>query len=104
MGAAHPLVKTALFGEDPNWGQILAAIGRSGIRLLPNAINLQLNRVPLVKDGLRIGSHAEKRAQQIMKRKQYSIRATLGRGPGFSHIWTTDLSCQYIEINSSYPS
>lgn len=102
--ATSPLVKTALFGEDPNWGRILAAIGRSGIRLLPNAISLRLNGVPLVKYGLRIGPHAEKRAQRIMKRKQYSIRATLGRGPGFSHIWTTDLSFQYIEINSSYPS
>jgi len=102
--ATSPLVKTALFGEDPNWGRILAAIGRSGIRLTPDTINLWFNRVLLVKAGEGIGPHAEKRAQRIMKQKQYSIRATLGRGPGFYHIWTTDLSFHYIKINSTYPS
>lgn len=102
--ATSALVKTALFGEDPNWGRVLAAIGRSLVRLSPNTIDLWFNNIPVVRAGIGIGPHAEKQAQQVMKRQCLLMTISLGKGPGMHRIWTTDFSYDYIKINASYTS
>ncbi len=102
--ATSVLVKTALFGEDPNWGRVLAAIGRSAVPLSPNAIGLWFNNIPVVRAGVGIGPHVEKQAQRIMQRQHFTMTVALGKGPGVYRIWTTDLSYEYIKINASYPS
>ena len=102
--ATSLLVKTALFGEDPNWGRIVAAIGRSGPVIKTTALNLTFNGVPIVKNGRGLDSAYERKIHQIMKKKAYTITATVGKGPGVSRIWTTDLSYDYVKINASYRS
>ena len=100
--ATSLLVKTALFGEDPNWGRILAAAGRAGIGFQPSKLSLQFNDVPVVKNGQGVGSRADRRAQRIMRKKEYAVTLTVGTQPGTARIWTTDLSCDYVNINAAY--
>ena len=98
------LVKTALFGEDPNWGRIMAAIGRSGSVIHTPALNLAFDGIHIVKNGRGLDTTQEQKVQQIMKKKAFTITATVGKGPGFSRVWTTDLSYDYVRINASYRS
>jgi glutamate N-acetyltransferase/amino-acid N-acetyltransferase len=100
--AESPLVKTAFFGEDPNWGRVLAALGRSGASLDPYRVDLFLDSVHWVKDGIDNGREAE--ARQVMRRRSYSLTALLGRGDAEASVLTCDLSRGYVEINGSYRS
>jgi glutamate N-acetyltransferase/amino-acid N-acetyltransferase len=102
--ATSNLVKTALFGEDANWGRIMAAIGRSGVRVDPSRISLRFDEVAMVKNGQSLGVQAEHRLSKVFKRKEFTIRADLRLGRGVSEIWTTDLSVDYVKINASYRS
>jgi glutamate N-acetyltransferase/amino-acid N-acetyltransferase len=98
------LVKTAFFGEDANWGRIIAAIGQAGIPLNPERIGLCFNGVPVVKEGKGAGPAAEQRISRIMRRKEYTISVDLGLGSSTARLWTTDLSFDYVKINASYRS
>lgn len=98
------LVKTALFGEDANWGRIMAAIGRSGVRVVPQKIGLAIGGVPIVKGGVGLGWPAEQRLARVMRRKEFTIDVDLGLGSGAWRLWTTDLSYDYVRINASYRS
>jgi len=103
--AHSPLVKTALFASDPNWGRILAAVGRSGIAKLDiTGVNLFLDELCIVRGGGVDADYAEDKGQVIMNREEITIRVELGRGNVSTSIWTTDLSYEYIRINAEYRS
>jgi len=98
------LVKTALFGEDANWGRVMAAIGRSGVPLNPSKVAVSFGGVPMVRKGVGLGLGAEARIAQVFKRKEFTITVGLGLGRHRAHLWTTDLSFDYVRINASYRS
>lgn len=101
--AESPLVKTALFASDPNWGRILAAIGRSGIQGLDTSrINIFLNDVQIVQDGGRAASYSEELGQQAMAPENIVIRVELQRGTASETVWTCDFSHDYVTINAEY--
>lgn len=102
--ATSPLVKTALFGEDPNWGRILAAIGRAGPRINTQKIGIAFDGIDVVKRGIGAGSGIEKRVHRVMKKPEYTITVNLGEGKETWGVWTTDLSYEYVRINASYRS
>lgn len=98
------LVKTALFGEDANWGRVMAAIGRAGVALDPSTIHVRFGGVPMVRNGVGLGLPAERRIAKVFMRKEFTIAVTLGQGRHRAHLWTTDLSYEYVRINASYRS
>jgi glutamate N-acetyltransferase / amino-acid N-acetyltransferase len=103
--AHSPLVKTALFASDPNWGRILAAVGRAGLRdLNVESITIYLDAVCIVRDGGRALDYTEAAGQDVLRRKDFTIRVMLGRGNSAEHVWTCDLSYDYVRINAEYRS
>lgn len=101
--AESPLVKTALFASDPNWGRILAAIGRSGIENLDTSrINIFLNDVQIVQNGGRASSYSEEQGQCAMAPENITIRVELQRGSASETVWACDLSHDYVTINAEY--
>jgi glutamate N-acetyltransferase/amino-acid N-acetyltransferase len=102
--ATSCLVKTALFGQDANWGRVMAAIGRAGARIDPSRISLRFDEVLMVKDGQGVGMEAERLLAKVFRRKEFTIHVVLGLGRGRSEVWTTDLSLDYVKINASYRS
>lgn len=102
--ATSALVKTALFGEDANWGRIIAAIGRAGVAFQPNEMTLTIGGRPIVSRGHGLGPAAERRIAAVFRQKEFTIEAKVGKGPGSARMWTTDLSYDYVRINASYRS
>ncbi len=103
--AHSPLVKTALFASDPNWGRILAAVGRAGVESLAvDRVRLFLDDVCIVENGGRAASYTEAQGQRVMQQPEITIRVELGRGSEQTVLWTTDLSHDYVTINSEYRS
>ncbi len=101
--AESPLVKTALFASDPNWGRILAAIGRSGIENLDTSrINIFLNDVQIVQNGGRATSYTEEQGQRAMAPEEIIVRVELQRGVIGETVWTCDFSHDYVTINAEY--
>ena len=100
--AHSQLVKTALFGEDPNWGRIIAALGRSGIRLNESKIDIWFNDVRVASRGKDAGN--EKKAARALKKSDIVITVNLKVGKGGYNLWTTDLSTNYVRLNSAYSS
>lgn len=101
--AHSPLVKTALFAGDPNWGRILAAVGRAGINPLDiGRVNIDLNGVRIVSAGGRDAGYTEAQGQQAMARDDIAIDIYLGRGEASANVWTCDLSYDYVKINAEY--
>ncbi|MCK5697054.1 MAG: bifunctional glutamate N-acetyltransferase/amino-acid acetyltransferase ArgJ [Gammaproteobacteria bacterium] len=101
--AHSPLVKTAFFASDPNWGRILAAVGRSGLNELDiNALKIYLDDVCLVSQGGRANDYTEQRGQAVMDQDEITILVDLQRGNFSSKIWTCDLSYDYVKINAEY--
>ncbi|MGW8302951.1 MAG: bifunctional glutamate N-acetyltransferase/amino-acid acetyltransferase ArgJ [Desulfobacterales bacterium] len=98
------LLKTALFGEDANWGRILAAVGRAGVPIQPDAIDVYFADVLMVKDGMGCGKEAEARATQVLKQPEYTITIDLRAGKGTSSVFTCDFSIDYVKINADYRS
>jgi glutamate N-acetyltransferase/amino-acid N-acetyltransferase len=98
------LVKTAFFGEDANWGRIIAAVGRAGIPLDPERIGLAFDGIPVVAGGQGIDGSTERRISRIMRRREFTITVDLGQGSFSARLWTTDLSYDYVKINASYRS
>ena len=101
--ANSPLVKTAIHGEDANWGRIIAAVGRSGASFVQEELSVSFDSEPILKPGLD-AQFSEEEAKKIMAKDAYTITVTLGNGPGTAVVWTCDLSKRYIEINGSYRS
>jgi glutamate N-acetyltransferase/amino-acid N-acetyltransferase len=103
--AHSPLVKTALFASDPNWGRILAAVGRAGIDALDlEALRLYLGDVCIVEHGGRSPGYTEAAGQQVMQQQEILIRVVLARGDATETVWTTDFSEEYVRINADYRS
>ncbi len=100
--AASPLVKTAFFGNDPNWGRVLAAAGRAGFSLDQNLMDIAINGIEIVKNGQGLGDEAEARAKKIMLGKRYELRLDVGLGGARASILTSDLSMDYVRINADY--
>lgn len=98
------LVKTALFGEDANWGRIIAAAGRSGAALDQTKIDIYFNEVQMVKDGMGLGKQVEAEVSKILKFPEYIIRLELNVGKGSDFMYTCDFSYDYVKINISYRS
>ena len=101
--ATSPLVKTALHGGDPNWGRILAAVGRSGARLSPTRVSLTLGPLMLVKNGLP-ASYRESRAARIFSRERVPIVVNLGVGRAKARKLSCDMGHDYVSINADYRS
>ncbi len=103
--AHSPLVKTALFASDPNWGRILAAVGRAGIEQLDiSGVNIFLDDVCIVRSGGIDANYSEEKGQAVMNKEEITIKVELGRGNEAVTIWTSDLSHEYVRINSEYRS
>ncbi len=101
--AHSPLVKTAFFASDPNWGRILAAVGRTGLADFDlEQVRIHLDEVCIVNAGGRADDYTEERGQAVMSRSDITIRVELGRGEASARIWTTDLSFDYVRINAEY--
>jgi glutamate N-acetyltransferase / amino-acid N-acetyltransferase len=103
--AHSPLVKTALFASDPNWGRLLAAIGRAGLpELQVELVGLYLNDVLIAEGGCRATSYTEEQGVAAMAPEEIVIRVELGRGVASAVVWTTDFSYDYVRINAEYRS
>ncbi len=100
--ATSLLVKTAVFGEDPNWGRIVAAAGRAGVTFNPSKLWLAFNRTRVVENGQAVGGPGDRQAQRIMRKKRYVMTLSVGNKRGSARLWTTDLSYDYVKINASY--
>lgn len=94
------LVKTAFFGEDANWGRIIAAAGRAGVDIRPDRLSLYFDAVPVVRNG--IGTGRDREASKIVKKKDICLTLDLGIGKAEQTVWTTDLSYEYVKINAAY--
>ncbi|MEK9142337.1 MAG: bifunctional glutamate N-acetyltransferase/amino-acid acetyltransferase ArgJ [Nitrospirota bacterium] len=102
--ATSSLVKTALFGEDANWGRVMAAIGRSGVAIDPDKVTVRFDDIVMVQRGVGVGLEAEQKIAQVFKQKEFTVTVQLGQGHAHAHMWTTDLSYDYVRINASYRS
>lgn len=101
--AHSPLVKTAFFAGDPNWGRILAAVGRAGVEHLDTKqVEIYLDEVPIVRAGAADPNYSEMAGQNVMRKSEITVRIILNRGDQEAIIWTTDLSHEYVRINAEY--
>ena len=99
--AESPLVKTAINGEDPNWGRIVSAAGYAGVTLDESKLKLSVNKITIYKEGLPV-TPAPKRLKSVMKKKEITIQLHLGMGNKSTTLWTCDLSKEYVKINADY--
>ncbi|WP_370314472.1 bifunctional glutamate N-acetyltransferase/amino-acid acetyltransferase ArgJ [Thalassolituus sp.] len=103
--AHSPLVKTALYASDANWGRILAAVGRSGVKDFDlEKVQIYLDDVQIVEDGGRCDSYTEEKGAGVLAHSEFTIRIELGRGDVNERLWTCDLSHDYVSINADYRS
>ncbi len=101
--AHSPLVKTAFFASDPNWGRILAAVGYAGIDSLDiGDIQIYLDDVCIVREGGRAASYTEEQGQRVMQQSEITVRVILQRGQATTTVWTCDFSYDYVKINAEY--
>jgi len=100
--ANSSLVKTAFYGQDPNWGRIMAALGRADIEMDETHVDIRINDVQIVSGGLGSGVEAEKQAARIMTQKEFVLSIDLNQGNHRDHIITSDLTHEYININADY--
>jgi len=100
--ANSSLVKTALFGEDANWGRIIAAAGRSKAPVKPDQIDIFFDDIMMVKNSTGCGSKAESDATDILKNPEFSITLNLNMGTGYASVFTCDFSIDYVKINADY--
>jgi glutamate N-acetyltransferase/amino-acid N-acetyltransferase len=102
--AHSPLVKTAFFGQDANWGRIIAAVGRAGVDFAPDRIDIYFDTVRMVAGGEGCGLEAEARATAVLKRPEFSVVIDLNQGNGTAWVLTGDFSVDYVKINADYRS
>ncbi|MFW2177117.1 MULTISPECIES: bifunctional glutamate N-acetyltransferase/amino-acid acetyltransferase ArgJ [unclassified Moraxella] len=102
--AHSPLVKTAFFASDPNWGRILASVGYAGIELDQSQVNVSLDDVRICERGGLADGYTEERGAEVMKRPEITIHIELGQGQASDTVYTCDLSYEYVKINADYRS
>jgi len=100
--ANSSLVKTAFYGQDPNWGRIMAALGRASIEMDETQVDIRINDIQIVSGGLGSGVEAEKQAAEIMRRNEFVLSIDLNQGNHRDHMVTSDLTHEYININADY--
>jgi len=100
--ATSALVKTAFFGEDANWGRIIAAVGYSGAVVDPDRVNISFDGIRMVESGLGMGAEQERQASEVLKRAEFTVTVELGLGSGSAYYFTSDLSYDYVRINADY--
>ncbi len=101
--AHSPLVKTAFFASDPNWGRILAAVGRAGLPDLDvSQVQIFIGDVCIVRDGERAADYREEAGVAAMAAAELQVRIVLGRGAASTRVWTCDFSYDYVRINAEY--
>jgi glutamate N-acetyltransferase/amino-acid N-acetyltransferase len=101
--AHSPLVKTAFFASDPNWGRILAAVGRAGVENMAlENVQLYLDDVCIVRNGGRADDYTEEVGQKVMNQEEITVTVKLGRGVAIQEVLTCDLSYEYVKINAEY--
>ncbi len=98
------LVKTAMCGQDPNWGRWLAAAGRAGVAFDPSAVEIRIGSVAVAKNGMAIGEDAENQARAFMQTPRYTVELLLGNGPGNARFFMCDLTHEYVNVNADYRS
>lgn len=97
-----PLVKTAMYGKDANWGRIVAALGRSGARFDPDQVNVTLGSIPIFTAGRPAPGDLDGLLAPHMRRQDIAIDVTLGDGPGRYELLASDLTHEYVSINADY--
>lgn len=102
--AGSPLVKTAFFGQDPNWGRLLAAAGATRVAFDPARVRIAVDDVAIVRAGLGLGAAAEERARAVMRGPEYRVEIDLGAGRAEAEVLTCDLGLEYVRINADYRS
>ncbi len=100
--ANSALVKTAFFGEDANWGRIIAALGRSDCRLRPDRVSIAFDDVLMVENGLGLGKEVEALASEVLKQKEFTLIVDLHDGVEQAEVFTCDFSYDYVKINADY--
>lgn len=96
------LVKTAFFGQDANWGRILAAVGYSGAEMDQDRVSLFFDDVRMVRDGVFAGGDAEERGTEVLRKREFTVTVDLGLGDGAATVYTSDISHDYVSINADY--
>ncbi|NQU09079.1 MAG: bifunctional ornithine acetyltransferase/N-acetylglutamate synthase, partial [Candidatus Abyssubacteria bacterium] len=99
--ANSPLVKTAMFGNDANWGRIIMAVGSAGVEINPEIIDIFLCDIPMLKSG-RPRQFDEEQAAEALAEKEVNVKVDLHMGNESATVLTCDLSCDYVKINASY--
>jgi glutamate N-acetyltransferase/amino-acid N-acetyltransferase len=102
--AESKLTKTAFFGEDANWGRIIAALGRSGAGFDQLKVDIAFDGVVMVRQGLGQGKVVEAEATKVLKRREFAVNIDLHNGPASWEVYTCDLSIDYVKINADYRS
>jgi glutamate N-acetyltransferase/amino-acid N-acetyltransferase len=102
--ANSPLVKTAVAGEDANWGRVVMAIGKAGEKAIRDRLKIRIGGITVAKNGMRDPSYKEAEIMPHMKGRHIVIEADVGVGKGKATVWTCDLTHRYIDINGSYRS
>jgi glutamate N-acetyltransferase/amino-acid N-acetyltransferase len=101
--AHSPLVKTAFFASDPNWGRILAAVGRAGVEnMVLDDVQIYLDDVCIVRNGGVARDYTEAAGQKVMQQEEITITVNLGRGEFKQEVLTCDFSYDYVKINAEY--
>ncbi|MDZ4183719.1 MAG: bifunctional glutamate N-acetyltransferase/amino-acid acetyltransferase ArgJ [Desulfuromonadales bacterium] len=102
--ATSSLVKTAFFGEDANWGRIIAAVGYSGAEINPERVAISFGEIPVVRDGISTGVELEAQATAVLKQPEFKVTIDLHLGNGLGRYYTSDLTYDYVKCNASYRS
>jgi glutamate N-acetyltransferase/amino-acid N-acetyltransferase len=100
--ATSQLVKTAFFGQDANWGRIIAAVGYSGAEVDQGKVSIRFNDVVMVKEGLGLGAEIEALATEVLQTPEFTVTVDLGLGEGSAYYYTSDLTYDYVKINADY--
>jgi glutamate N-acetyltransferase/amino-acid N-acetyltransferase len=102
--ANSPLVKTAVAGEDANWGRVVMAVGKAGELADRDRLAIWFGDIRVAVEGARDPDYDEAEASAVMKRDEITVRVDLGLGSGKARVWTCDLTKAYVEINGDYRS
>jgi glutamate N-acetyltransferase/amino-acid N-acetyltransferase len=102
--ANSPLVKTAIAGEDPNWGRVVMAVGKSGARADRDRLTIRFGDILVAEDGRVSPDYTEEAGAAYMRREEIVLSVDLGLGDAEDVMWTCDLTRRYIEINADYRS
>lgn len=100
--ANSSLVKTAFFGEDANWGRIIAALGRSGCQFNPDRVAIYFDDMQMVADGVGLGDTAEQACSEVLRKERFTVTVDLQDGLGEAEVYTCDFSVDYVKINADY--